>query len=681
MNENAKTHTRGRKTISAVLAVAMAATMLLSGTLAYYYRTKATNTLGSVEKKVVGHDDLVVAADGLSYNKDIYVENIGETNVYVRVQLQEDFTLNGKKIVDTLTHIPAITADGSTDVTLGTATGDSNSGEKDIHKYFTWTMGNTEDEVKTYRSAEDPIALEDNVAKDNTGVVYAYADGADFIRKTDYGPVITLTAYKKLAENADTTLGANIQQTFVGWVIDETTGWAYWSQMLKPREATGMLLNAVTMTEYGKTVLPNADYAYNIHVNYEAVDEFDLRLWLDESENTDAFGKRYAEGEIAKIPADSVVRTLLTNAKAMTEDQAGERRTLYSASIIDARHQSYKAIANSTSEGAKLVYKHVLNEPLNAWLLAPYDCNANQTHKETGELLYQLGKKVEQNTAGKDDVIAKKTSNGKYYISTDGQPLVDSSLPAADTTGIGPILFANEANIDGDDVITRGEAQALTWIDVKNNKNLKSVESLNKAVFPNLFRLELTDTGLTSIDFANMSKNIRGLRLQMSVNRVTTQQEIDNLSTLTVNNLDSLTILNDLILQGYDFQCNKDIPLTNLYYFALRYGKYSGRLDFKNSKIQRLNLCLEAVPYFNGTLDLRDLTELENCLIYGGFGGNGVIDLSTCKKLKELILFFGSPNYGPDVSITAKLHEACKTGLEKLEMKGDVSVHYTSTVK
>lgn len=673
MNEKQIGGNKRRKALSAILAIAMIATMLLSGTLAYYYRTKATNTLRSAKKEVVGHDDFVVAKDGMSYNKDVYVENIGETNVYVRVQLQEDFTLNGKKIVDTLTHIPAKTADGNTNVTIGTATGDSNSGDNDIHKYFTWTMGNVENGAKYYRSAEDPILLEDNVAKDNTGT--KYVANTDFVRKTAYGPVITLTAYKKLAENPDAELGANIQKSFVGWVVDETTGWAYWSQMLKPGETTGMLLDAVTATNYAKTALAGAEYEYNIHVNFESVDETDLKLWKDENENTDASGKLYAAGEISKIPAASDVNTLLANAKEMSEN------VKYSQYTIAARNQCYEAISASNSPAAKLIYQHALTEALDAWQTPQYPLSSLRI-TETAQLLCEIGKNVDQlNPATKNDVIAKKVGD-KYYISKDGTAL-GSTLPAADTTGIGPFLFANEVNMDNNDIITREEAAALTFFTVAKNdpngdsRGVKSVNSLTEASFPNLFWLQLTDTGITSVDFTNMSKKIRGIRLQNNNAKATTQEELSKLPDLSVIGMGDLETLCDLILVGYNFRCDENLPLTNLNYLSIRNATCSGKLNFESTRLNRAYLRLDAAAYFTGTLDLRTASELELFDLRGGFAGDGTVDVSQCKHLVDLNLYYGE-KYGCNAKITAKVNEACKGNLG-LVTEGDVSVHYVSS--
>lgn len=103
MRENMSSRKR-RKALSIILAVAMVATMLLSGTLAFYYNATATNEFDGqmLTKEVVAHDDF----NEESGNKDIYMENLGESTVYVRVKLTEDFRLNQEKDVAPTTYNP-----------------------------------------------------------------------------------------------------------------------------------------------------------------------------------------------------------------------------------------------------------------------------------------------------------------------------------------------------------------------------------------------------------------------------------------------------------------------------------------------------------------------------------------------------------------------------------------------
>ncbi len=62
MDKQANQSSRSRKTISAVLAVAMVLVMLMSGTLAYFYQSRAVNKIFGTEKNVIGHDDFVEVA-------------------------------------------------------------------------------------------------------------------------------------------------------------------------------------------------------------------------------------------------------------------------------------------------------------------------------------------------------------------------------------------------------------------------------------------------------------------------------------------------------------------------------------------------------------------------------------------------------------------------------------------
>ena len=169
MNESANKKRRRRKTLSAALAIAMVLTMLLSGTLAYFYQSKAINLLtGDGYKKVIGHDDY----DDVSYkkggktNKDVYVENAGETAVWVRVKLEEGLERNGE-VIQSLTAPTAHTMDQDSETfdttpALGTGSEKINK-EKHAEVFhqasngFLWTMGGAATDVL--------LAKDDQIAK------------------------------------------------------------------------------------------------------------------------------------------------------------------------------------------------------------------------------------------------------------------------------------------------------------------------------------------------------------------------------------------------------------------------------------------------------------------------------------------------------------------------------------
>ncbi len=161
-----------KKKASAAVALTAAAAIALSGTLAYFSNTTATNEfVGSskeVTKEVKPHDDF----DG--ENKDVYLENLGDEDVWVRVKLSEDFKISPlyggdmtyeqgwNHLVETGTnkpygeHVHQSTAD-STDALI------CKDGSNFHTNYIGWEMGG---EGKTFLSASSKLYLDDTL--DNT---------------------------------------------------------------------------------------------------------------------------------------------------------------------------------------------------------------------------------------------------------------------------------------------------------------------------------------------------------------------------------------------------------------------------------------------------------------------------------------------------------------------------------
>lgn len=321
---------RRRKALSATLAVAMVATMLISGTYAFYSRLSVTNhfseDLGE-KKEVIAHDDFIEGE-----NKDVYVENTGETDVYVRVKLTETFILDGKTIVDTAVHQPdSKNAGKNKNPGVGGVSGDT-AAVNNVHYYFTWTMGRAaaddEDIGHYFLSAKDPhyqdaeselYQMHDGIAQDLSGKEWAvdstWEDGT--AAETMWArncSVYTMKDY--LDQIAKQTL---MPDQFYGWVIDKD-GWAYWTQKVEPNMATGLLLNHVAVD---KDRLEGHSYSYDIKVDVEAVDDTDLPLWLDPNVDKD-----YLHNTVVTDKATPEAINLLQIAsKTITEAEITQKMT------------------------------------------------------------------------------------------------------------------------------------------------------------------------------------------------------------------------------------------------------------------------------------------------------------------------------------------------------------------
>ena len=55
------------------------------------------------------------------------------------------------------------------------------------------------------------------------------------------------------------------------WVVDHTTGWAYWASLLEPGKASSYLLDAAELTDAIEDTVFNGSYYYGIHVDSQLI--------------------------------------------------------------------------------------------------------------------------------------------------------------------------------------------------------------------------------------------------------------------------------------------------------------------------------------------------------------------------------------------------------------------------
>ncbi|MFP7217036.1 hypothetical protein SFB95_08755, partial [Lactococcus garvieae] len=55
------------------------------------------------------------------------------------------------------------------------------------------------------------------------------------------------------------------------WVVDHTTGWAYWASLLEPGNASSYLLDAAELTDAIEDTVFNGSYYYGIHVDSQLI--------------------------------------------------------------------------------------------------------------------------------------------------------------------------------------------------------------------------------------------------------------------------------------------------------------------------------------------------------------------------------------------------------------------------
>lgn len=281
-----------RKTAAGAIALIAVAALGLNGTLSYFASTSATNafTTKALTKDVKPHDDLV------GTNKDVYMENLGSSTVWVRVKLTEDFKIGQKgkngdeKYLTGWSHVDKTASTNGMPygehVHKGAEAVNDCADSDGFHKnYYQWVMGGP---GKKFISASSKLYDSDGDA-DKNGVFWGGDDGKvaqnnsadqDSLKRSSlYDPsdvktapdckVISIAAYKEMLEVE--------KDAFVGWIQD-TDGWCYWSQPLASGGVTGLLLNEVKPCD--AFAQNDYDSTYHIHVQYEAVDGTDMGLWL-----------------------------------------------------------------------------------------------------------------------------------------------------------------------------------------------------------------------------------------------------------------------------------------------------------------------------------------------------------------------------------------------------------------
>ena len=225
-------------------------------------------------------------------NKDVYVENWGNSNLYIRIKLDEymeigkgaglkgtennDGTwtanpdnkavseISGANIDDKTTwrtHIPA----GSVEVC---------DSEPNFHNYWEWSMGGW----KYYMPAPvdkradlvDDKWVNNNYVDQNNGIFNGSTEG---VRKTldSTGKVVTMQQWIQMGSPVGPY-----------WVID-VDGWAYWASPLLPGEATGLLLDAVNLVN-----TPSDSYYYAINVMVQMATKDGDESYKDFGNNSDS---------------------------------------------------------------------------------------------------------------------------------------------------------------------------------------------------------------------------------------------------------------------------------------------------------------------------------------------------------------------------------------------------------
>ncbi|MEQ7259163.1 hypothetical protein ABQD63_05550 [Lactococcus garvieae] len=276
-------------------------------------------------------------------NKDVFVENYGERPIMARIRLsefleyqrgEEDFTplVAGSErdnLASWITWIPS-----ANNINQRADTGNSSAFNRYAQLTFGWsregetapwympTFNHDNLDLRTAAAghARDYIAgvgATDGTTHPGDGTDAYWSSGDTFDNSTGIWPGATLeneAAQNLRQQRAPMTIEqwSNLlpyQQIGDFWVVDHTTGWAYWASLLEPGKASSYLLDAAELTEAIEDTVFNGSYYYGIHVDSQLISP-------DNSEEFLPGGDSRLEAFLTGIKNNSMNDEGTTNARA-----------------------------------------------------------------------------------------------------------------------------------------------------------------------------------------------------------------------------------------------------------------------------------------------------------------------------------------------------------------------------
>jgi len=282
LHNNHKVHKNRNLLLLALSALAVVAVMVGSAFAWTDFGQSRTNRFrGTVEADVTLHDEY----DEETGDKDVFVENSGNSPIYVRIRLDEYMEIDSKSFIDT--------ANIRRKDTWTPHTYDNTTVEdcEHFHEYYTWKMSGAQRSFVEGTPGLVYSRLGANGRVDTTpagGKPTAVASSPIIMSK--YLALKTLSESQlAIDEGLDAAMSAEdliiwMSATTDGcWILDDTDtaenggAWAYWSVALEAGQATNLLIDSVTRT--GKE--PSADWYYGIDVKLQAVTVSDFGKWND----------------------------------------------------------------------------------------------------------------------------------------------------------------------------------------------------------------------------------------------------------------------------------------------------------------------------------------------------------------------------------------------------------------
>ncbi|MFK4955774.1 hypothetical protein ACI1TW_06900 [Lactococcus garvieae] len=242
-------------------------------------------------------------------NKDVFVENYGERPIMACIRLSEfleyqrgdeDFTplVAGSERDNLATWITWIPS--ANNINQRADTGNSSAFNRYAQLTFGWsregetapwympTFNHDNLDLRTAAAghARDYIAgsgatdgTTDGTTHPGDGTDAYWSENDTFDNSAGIWPGATVThqaAQNLRQQRAPMTIEqwSNLlpyQQIGDFWVVDHTTGWAYWASLLEPGKASSYFLDAAELTEAIEDTVFNGSYYYGIHVDSQLI--------------------------------------------------------------------------------------------------------------------------------------------------------------------------------------------------------------------------------------------------------------------------------------------------------------------------------------------------------------------------------------------------------------------------
>ena len=311
-----------KKVVATIAAVATSAALLMGGTMAWQSISQTALNEASEVVNPGGrlHDDFN------GENKDVYVENFADEDIFARIKLEEHFEI---QISDGATEVVTFQRDeeGNKTATVSPFNEEGEEptyvthlyqGPNDTEPYWVWNWGGKTQYLPTFNMNKDSLTADINGTLQGLDGYYPwdeldddekYSDYVDYINDykvddevlgderydNDSNDIEEMTTNEegeevpddetvrieedkthRIAETLSGTVMSMEDWIAVGspigpfWVYD-ADGWAYWAAPIEPGTATGLLLDGISM----RTVMDDGWY-YAINAVGQFITKDDL---------------------------------------------------------------------------------------------------------------------------------------------------------------------------------------------------------------------------------------------------------------------------------------------------------------------------------------------------------------------------------------------------------------------